>query len=121
MNLKLNKEKMKIKLPEVRYMGHLLAPLNRTKEVNLKLNKEKMNFKLPEVRYMGHLLAPLNRTKEVNLKLNKEKMNFKLPEVRYMGHLLTGNGVRADPAKIRGNTGYAKTRGWLRSTVTTWL
>ena len=51
-NLKLNKEKMKFKLPEVPYMGHL-----RAKDVNLKLNKEKMKFKLPEVPYMGHLLT----------------------------------------------------------------
>lgn len=36
-----------------------------------------------------------------NIKLNREKCKIAQREIKYMGHIISGNGVRADPDKIK--------------------
>ena len=46
----------------------------------------------------------LERARETNLKLNHKKLKLRLTEVRYISHLLTGEGLQADPMKVKAVT-----------------
>ena len=57
-----------------------------------------------DVEYDAHLWKVLNRAREVNLQLNGDKCKTHVKGVAYVGHLLTGNGLKADSAKVKAIT-----------------
>ena len=43
----------------------------------------------------------MQRCRERNLKINPKKIRLRHPEIPFVGHLVTGEGVRADPEKVK--------------------
>ena len=49
-----------------------------------------------------NLLELLERARKVNLRLNSRKMELRKPEVKFMGHIISREGLKPDPAKVKG-------------------
>ena len=56
-------------------------------------SKEQLHNTLKEVLY---------RVQKSGMKLNLAKCTLEATEITYLGHILSGDGIRADPKKIRG-------------------
>ena len=54
-----------------------------------------------KVEHDQRLQGVLERIIKANLKLNKDKCQFGVNELKFVGHIFSGEGVKADPEKIK--------------------
>lgn len=48
-----------------------------------------------------HVRTVLNALRDNNLVVNKKKCTFGEKSLEYLGHIISGQGVAADPAKVK--------------------
>ena len=50
------------------------------------------------------LQSCIKKTVDAGLKLNKEKCEFGVTEIEFLGHIISGDGIKADPRKVKAIT-----------------